>query len=65
MSDQKALVSIFLKSESVQSERMCFRKGGRRKEGGGRGQASGRSGRQSGKTTVVSCRWVSVPRIWL
>jgi len=35
---------------------MAQRKGGRRKEGGGRAQASGRSGRQNGKTTVVSCR---------
>merc|ERR1719410_3115115 len=35
---------------------LAQRKGGRRKEGGGRAQSSGRSGRQNGKTTVVSCR---------
>ena len=57
---------LFLCALQMGSEQTCCRKGGRRKEGGGRSQASGRSGRQSGKTTVVSCRWVLVPfsQLW-
>ena len=61
----KALALVCFSSlhkwEAVRSEQTFCRKGGRRKEGGGRSKASGRSGRQSGKTTVVSCRWVLVP----
>ena len=60
------MLKWYWKQEAVRSEQTCCRKGGRRKEGGGRSQASGRSGRQSGKTTVVSCRWVLVPfsQLW-